>query len=90
MGNPLLTWEKANKFSTGIDAGLFANHLTFSFDYFNDKYYDLLQVRGNGSSILGATNMRTNIGSNRYSGFIEIWQRLFLITNRIKSVVDQI
>jgi TonB-linked SusC/RagA family outer membrane protein len=68
LANPSITWEKANKFSTGIDAGLFANKLTFSFDYFHDNYYDLVQSRDDGSNILGTNYVRENIGKNLFSG----------------------
>jgi len=46
---------------------------------FNDKYYDLLQQRANGSAIFGADLMRSNIGINRYSGleFQANWQGHF-------------
>ncbi len=69
LANPNITWEKADKFSTGIDASLFNNRLDFSVDYFRDKYYDLLQQRTDGSSIFGTAYMLDNIGTNRYSGW---------------------
>jgi TonB-linked SusC/RagA family outer membrane protein len=68
LANPNISWEKADKFSAGIDATMFSNHLNFSIDYFRDKYYDLLQQRGDGSAILGTNYMVENLGINRYSG----------------------
>lgn len=69
LANPQITWEKADKFSAGIDASLLRNRLSFSLDYFNDNYYDLLQVRPDVSGIFGATYPAQNFGKNRYSGW---------------------
>lgn len=68
LANPFITWEKANKFSAGAEATAFGNRLNLSIDYFNEKYYDLVQARLDGSEILGTDYMRENIGENRYSG----------------------
>lgn len=67
LANPAITWEKANKLSAGIDATLFGEKLNLAIDYFNEKYYDLVQGRA-GSSILGTDYLRENIGTNRYTG----------------------
>ena len=79
LANPYITWEKANKFSAGIDAELFKQKLIVNIDYFNDKYYDLVQQRNNGSDLLGTDYMRENIGSNRFSGLEVLagWQEQY-------------
>lgn len=68
LANPNLTFEKANKFNVGIDAAFFNNKLAFTADYFNNKFYDLLQVIGRNTSITGATYTARNIGERNYSG----------------------
>lgn len=68
LANANIDFEKANKFNTGIDAAFLNNRLTFSVEYFNNKFYDLLQVRGRSSALLGNTYPRENIGTNRYRG----------------------
>lgn len=68
LANPNIDFEKANKFNAGVDAAFLDNRLSFSVEYFNNKYYDLLQIRGRSSSIIGNSYPRENIGSNRYTG----------------------
>jgi TonB-linked SusC/RagA family outer membrane protein len=67
--NPNIRWEQANKFNIGIDGSALNNRMGFSFEYFNNKYYDLLQVRGNSITMIGNDYPRENIGENRYTGF---------------------
>lgn len=69
LANPHITWEKAKKFNIGIDASLLQKRLLFSFDYYYDKYYDLLQWRGKSIELLGTGYPFENIGKNRRSGF---------------------
>ena len=70
LANPYLTWEKANKLNVGADIGLFNNALQLTLEYYNDKYFDLLQQRGtNASSMLGNSLPAENIGKRKYSGF---------------------
>ncbi|MEJ7694815.1 SusC/RagA family TonB-linked outer membrane protein [Daejeonella sp.] len=68
LANPNGTWEKADKFNMGIDASLFSNHLSLTAEYFNNKYFDLMQQRGRNSTILGNDYPSENIGINRYTG----------------------
>lgn len=68
LANPDFTWEKALKIDGGIDASLFSNKLVFTFDYFNNKIYDILQQRGRNIEMIGAVYPDENIGKNRYSG----------------------
>lgn len=69
LANPNITWEKVDKLSAGIDLALFRHKLSFTADYYNNKYFDLVQSRANGSDIFGTTYMRENIGSNRFTGW---------------------
>ncbi|RYU87301.1 SusC/RagA family TonB-linked outer membrane protein [Mucilaginibacter terrigena] len=62
LANPFISWEKADKIDVGADIGLFNNHLKLTFDYYHDRYKDLLQVRGRNSLLLGAPYSVENIG----------------------------
>ncbi|MGN6641211.1 MAG: SusC/RagA family TonB-linked outer membrane protein, partial [Mucilaginibacter sp.] len=68
LANPYITWEKAHKLDIGTDIGLFNDHLKIAADYYHDRYYDLLQVRGASIALLGASYPAENIGINLYTG----------------------
>ncbi|WP_169540126.1 SusC/RagA family TonB-linked outer membrane protein [Niabella aurantiaca] len=42
LANPDIRWETASSFNAGIDAGLFNNRLSLSFDYFSKLTRDIL------------------------------------------------
>jgi TonB-linked SusC/RagA family outer membrane protein len=69
LANPNIRPEKANKLNAGIQGALFNNHLGFTVEYYNMKYYDLLMQRGRNSAILGNIYPNENIGQNRYKGW---------------------
>ncbi|MGN0069611.1 MAG: SusC/RagA family TonB-linked outer membrane protein, partial [Prevotella sp.] len=68
LANPYITWEKAHKVNIGLDASFFNDRLAVTFDYYNDKYYDLLQTRGKSIELLGTSYPAENIGKSRRSG----------------------
>jgi TonB-linked SusC/RagA family outer membrane protein len=68
LANPYITWEKAHKIDIGTDIGLFDEHLKIAADYYHDRYYDLLQVRGASIALLGAPYPYENIGISLYNG----------------------
>jgi TonB-linked SusC/RagA family outer membrane protein len=68
LANPNIDFEKANKFNAGIDAGFLDNKLGFSFELFDNKFYDLLQIRGLSSTIIGNNYPRENLGKNKLHG----------------------
>ncbi len=68
LSNPYISWEKADKLDIGTDISLFSNHIKITADYYHDRYYDLLQVRGNSIALLGITYPYENIGINLYKG----------------------
>lgn len=68
LANPFLTWEKAYKLNLGIDLALFNNRLKLTVDYYNDKYFDLLQSRGKSIEIIGQNYPTENIGKVRRFG----------------------
>ncbi|MDU1890373.1 MAG: SusC/RagA family TonB-linked outer membrane protein [Dysgonomonas sp.] len=67
--NENISWEKANKLNIGTDISLFNNKLQITADYYNDKYYDLLQTRGKSIELIGLNYPNENIGKNRYKGY---------------------
>lgn len=69
LANPNITWEKANKLTVGLQGSLIKNRLSFSVEYYNNKFTDLLQQRGHSTSIIGTSYPNENIGSNLYKGF---------------------
>ncbi|RYE17542.1 MAG: SusC/RagA family TonB-linked outer membrane protein, partial [Sphingobacteriales bacterium] len=68
LANPYITWEKADKIDIGADIALFNKHLKITADYYHDRYYNLLQVRGNSIALLGIAYPAENIGVNLYKG----------------------
>ncbi|WGQ08460.1 TonB-dependent receptor [Pedobacter gandavensis] len=68
LANPNITWEKANKLNLGIDLSLFNDKLTLTTEYYRNKYFDLLQVRGKNTAIIGNTYPLENIGTTNYTG----------------------
>ena len=68
LANPYLTWEKAYKWNIGADIALFDNRLQLTADYYNDKYYDLLQSRGKSIELIGLSYPTENIGKVRQFG----------------------
>jgi len=68
LSNSRLSWEKAHKISIGTDISMLNNRLQFTADYYNDKYYNLLQLRGKSIEMIGANYPVENIGKNRYTG----------------------
>ncbi|RCH55352.1 SusC/RagA family TonB-linked outer membrane protein [Mucilaginibacter hurinus] len=68
LTNENATWEKANKFDIGVDLSILNDRLQFTADYYNNKFYDLMQVRGKTSALIGNVYNTENIGINRYTG----------------------
>ncbi|MFT3948798.1 MAG: SusC/RagA family TonB-linked outer membrane protein [Agriterribacter sp.] len=68
LANPNVTWEKGSKFNAGFDAAFFKNTFLLTLDYYNDRYSDLLQLRGKQSTMIGIAYPMENLGINNYSG----------------------
>ncbi|RYY22317.1 MAG: SusC/RagA family TonB-linked outer membrane protein, partial [Sphingobacteriaceae bacterium] len=68
LSNPFISWEKADKIDVGTDISLFNDHIKITADYYHDRYYDLLQMRGNSIALLGIAYPAENIGINLYQG----------------------
>lgn len=61
--------SKALKMDVGLNAGLFKNRAYISADYYRNTLSDLLQVRGQASSLLGSAYPLESLGETRYTGF---------------------
>lgn len=68
LANPYLTWEKADKWDAGVDMSFFGDRLRAQADYYNDRYFDLLQERGKSIGLLGTSYPVENIGRQRKEG----------------------
>lgn len=68
LANPNITWEKGKKLDVGLDVVFWNDKAWLTVDYFNNKLYDLLQVRGRNTSLIGNTYPTENIGVYRYTG----------------------
>ncbi|WP_321345251.1 SusC/RagA family TonB-linked outer membrane protein [uncultured Draconibacterium sp.] len=68
LANSDIQWEISKKLNIGIDLEMF-DHLTFAFDYFQDKRSDVLYIDYNHSSATGAELPYENIGKLTNSGF---------------------
>jgi TonB-linked SusC/RagA family outer membrane protein len=69
IANPYLSWESANKLDIGTDISLLKDHLQITGDYYHDRYYNLLQIRGDNTALLGTAYPYENIGINLYHGW---------------------
>ena len=69
LANPYITYEKANKRTVGLDAAFLNKRLNLTLEYYNDKYFDLLQQRGKSIGIMGTDYPAENIGKSRRYGF---------------------
>lgn len=68
FGNEELTWEKTASLNVGIDATFFKNALTLSFDWFNQKTYDIL-IAPEVPAIFGGSVATENTGKMRNRGW---------------------
>ncbi|MDL2257118.1 SusC/RagA family TonB-linked outer membrane protein [Bacteroidales bacterium OttesenSCG-928-I14] len=68
LANSFITWEKADKMNVGLDLSVFNNRLKLNADYYNDSYYDLLQIRGKSIELIGTDYPAENIGKSRRYG----------------------
>jgi TonB-linked SusC/RagA family outer membrane protein len=70
IGNEFITWEKSLKRNIGVEAGFFKNRLSFTFDLFDDRRYDILLPRNNTSfATYGEDLPNVNYGENYNHGY---------------------
>jgi TonB-linked SusC/RagA family outer membrane protein len=68
LTNPELGPEKAKKGNIGIDLGLFNNQLSFTGEYFRNRFYDLVASRGVQTTLLGTGFPQQNLQVFDYWG----------------------
>lgn len=68
LANTNISWEKARKTNLGVDISLLNDKIQFTSDFYLDRYFDLLQVRGKNIELMGASYPAENIGKNRQHG----------------------
>ncbi|HEV2479137.1 MAG TPA: SusC/RagA family TonB-linked outer membrane protein, partial [Puia sp.] len=76
LANINATWEKADKFDGGIDLAFLQNRVVLTADYYHEKYYDVMQDRGDNLALIGIAYPAENIGRDLYTGLeLELtWQ----------------
>lgn len=62
LGNPNVTWEVATKSNIGLEAHLFNERVTVTFDHFNEHRKNILSYRGSVPGIVQATLPPYNLG----------------------------
>ena len=68
LSNIVATWEKAHKLDIGLDVSLLHDHLQLNADYYHERYYDVMQQRGNTVALIGLSYPSENIGVDLYTG----------------------
>lgn len=68
LANPNIRWEQAQKLNAGVEGTFLDDRLGFSFEYYNNKFTDLLMIRGRSIAMIGNDYPRENIGQTRHSG----------------------
>lgn len=81
IGNPDLTWEKAKKANIGLEANLFKNSLSVTFDLFNEKRNNILANRSTEPMLVGANLPAYNLGEMENHG----WEIDVNYRNRIQK-----
>ena len=69
IGNPDLTWERAQKTNVGIDFNMFKNKLSVQFDWFYEYRDNILANRSTSPVIIGANLPAYNLGSMKNTGY---------------------
>jgi len=82
IANKNLTWETSSQVNLGLDAGIFNDRLTFSFDIYHKKTSDLLQ-NFNIPTSAGFSTIAANKGSIENKG-IELSLQALVIDKKIK------
>ena len=68
LANIDATWEKADKLDAGLDLSVFHNHLQLTADYYHERYFDVMQTRGQNVALIGIQYPAENIGVDLYEG----------------------
>jgi len=68
LANTNATWERADKFDGGIDLGFLHDRLLLTADYYHERYFDVMQDRGDNVALVGINYPAENIGVDLYQG----------------------
>lgn len=69
IGNPNVTWERAEKMNVGFEINMFDDKFSFNADYFDEKRDNILWDYGTISSLVAANLPAANLGEVNNSGF---------------------
>jgi TonB-linked SusC/RagA family outer membrane protein len=85
VGNPLLTWEKADKMNGGVDVKFWNNKISLTLDYFNEERDNILCNRNTVPTVIGISKANLpayNMGKMKNSGI----DGEFALNDRIGAV----
>jgi TonB-linked SusC/RagA family outer membrane protein len=68
LANANATWERADKFDGGIDMSFLHDRVTLTADYYHERYFDVMQDRGDNVALVGINYPAENIGKDLYTG----------------------
>lgn len=69
LNNPNLTWERAIKSNIGLDAYLYKDKVSLTFDLFQDKRDNILATINNITGNIGVQGAPSNFGKMKNKGF---------------------
>ena len=72
LGNPNVTWERAEKYDIGIELGLFEDKLHITYDYFEENRNNILTTLGTIPAIYGVSGNSVppvNVGKTNNAGY---------------------
>jgi TonB-linked SusC/RagA family outer membrane protein len=69
LANTDVVWEHQKELDLGLDANMFKDHLSFTFDYFHNVRYDQLITPNNIPLTLGVGLPAINLGRTQNNGF---------------------
>lgn len=72
LGNPNVTWERAEKYDIGLELGLFEDKLHITYDYFEENRNNILTTLGTIPAIYGVSGSAVppvNVGKTNNSGY---------------------
>jgi TonB-linked SusC/RagA family outer membrane protein len=68
LANTNATWERADKFDGGLDMSLLHDRVVLTADYYHERYFDVMQDRGDNVALVGINYPAENIGVDLYQG----------------------
>ena len=72
LANANITWETIKQFDIGLDAGLFANHISLTADYFKRNSSNILYTNFPIPSSIGVTNLAAQNAASMVNSGVEL------------------